>query len=58
MFDNMSAIILAQNSLNLLFILRYFGIGSDSFYFIYLLLSVQRKEREKSFETTCSESPP
>ena len=40
MFDNMSAIILTQNSSNFLFISRYFGIGSDSFHFLRLKLSL------------------
>ena len=37
MFDNMSAIILIHNSWN---ISRYFGIGSDSFYFLRIKFSL------------------
>ena len=51
MFDNMSAIILTQQDIQFMLISRYFGIGSDSFYFLRLQLSLLdikiRKKRKK-----------
>ena len=57
MFDNMSAIILTQNSKNFLFIFRYFGIGSDSFYFLRLKLllldiKILKKESKANVSAT------